>query len=749
MSQDLLFATTPLSIHVNPPLKPEIRRDLLDVFFAFVSAKRPVLHRRSFLANVENESPFLLYAMYASAESVPYRLLQNTSNGFNSGLQYYNIAKRFLEKAVGEPSLSNLFGISVLASFAGSVGLVDALLYFGLAIRMGQGLMLHQESASEINAPSTSVVQEMRRRLWWMLLEMDRITSFMTQMPFAISERDMNIGLPESDIFDDDYIAPRDAESTLPFMKGIGTSSNPESITRSRSNSDSSTNMIGSVHSAATSLSNGGVGSIHMGIMDHAFDGPVMANAETPFTPSNIANTPEEIEARRMPPPTWYRGYTANKVMQPSQVEFNAYKHYLKLLKIFGKIVLFLRDVSHLSSDLKDIQSSLLDTSLKEWFEASPEWLRFVSDVYGDDQRSPQIPCFRIAFILAFYHYSIIILHIRDANQAVLDAPNQAHTHPAMQKCLYAALMIAELARRFLRGDPWFNYATAFMGNCITESAMVLLTCSRLSGVNVPVDLFELIQSNVRALEHISTFFVPMTAQMERVCARRDGIRAEMAAAAATGSASNSSGGAGGLGSGVSNGSSGSGAASSGNDSSPRDLASTRLAVGSDSKDGIAEGAVGLWDALRHMTAAQSEMDVSTFSHPDAPSTDHPHDASSIMSLAMLASSSFSISPTKNQQATSMPRVLPHSTATTGSFDYLNSVQQPTMQAHSQQQQQQHQLMMMQQQHQQQSQSTLVEGGTMCSRPLVIMSTDAALSNETDAPIDPSITSRPSEPWYN
>ncbi|KAJ3019806.1 hypothetical protein HKX48_001733 [Thoreauomyces humboldtii] len=156
----------------------EVRMDLIDMYFKNPVGYSPVdyLHRQTFLENINNEPPLLLYALYAvmsSSTSDP--RCRNSSNYF------YNRARVLISDHLENPSLRGVQGLCFLATAAMAQGLMTASwMYLGMACRMAKFLKL------DVEPEGTGLrwaEAESRRRMWWALINVDRIKASMSQRP--------------------------------------------------------------------------------------------------------------------------------------------------------------------------------------------------------------------------------------------------------------------------------------------------------------------------------------------------------------------------------------------------------------------------------------------------------------------------------------------------------------------------------------------------------------------------------------
>ncbi|KAJ3165908.1 hypothetical protein HDU88_003783 [Geranomyces variabilis] len=150
-----------------------IRRDLLDAFFSPTRNNAPFdfLHRDSFLRDVENESPMLLFALYAQISNY-----SPDENVRHAASYFYQRARKLVPMHLENPTLSGLQGLAFLAAASMGQGLMSAgWMYLGMACRMA--LFLRLDVDPEELGSFTWAEAESRRRIWWCIASLDRVKS--------------------------------------------------------------------------------------------------------------------------------------------------------------------------------------------------------------------------------------------------------------------------------------------------------------------------------------------------------------------------------------------------------------------------------------------------------------------------------------------------------------------------------------------------------------------------------------------
>ncbi|KAJ3091795.1 hypothetical protein HK102_013386 [Quaeritorhiza haematococci] len=432
-------------------LPPSVVDELIELYFDYIYPIMPMTHRKTFLANLPNTSPLLLNAMFAlAARYCTNPAIITPANGnalFSAGDPFYIRARELVDHFMDVPSLSTVEALLLLATYAAGSGRGSAAwMYSGMAIRMAQELKLNvepefDESFATANHNPTWLEKEIRRRLWWNCFVLDRYAGAAADRSMIINEKDCKVYLFSTEL------AWRTV-SSYDEVPVVGNSRAGAMIGGHGHVNGSSASSSSSSHMAALSSSSN---------VDSSYQIAVLTSTN-PFTPGVPLENP--------------MGY------------------FILLIKIFGKIVEYTNVCKHqqqrhrggtgkggggeggmgdggsgagtasLMSSLavgggvgavtsasafakadNDIQLSMLDASLREWFNALPEWIRvlgerFPHDVYeryveytrashangeqGAGGGAPQVftmerpaddPAWLVAYLHVFYHTCVVMLH--------------------------------------------------------------------------------------------------------------------------------------------------------------------------------------------------------------------------------------------------------------------------------------------------------------------------------------------------
>ncbi|KAI9359247.1 fungal-specific transcription factor domain-containing protein [Zopfochytrium polystomum] len=170
------------------PLDEE--RTLVDNFFDHYYCPVSFIHRRSYLANLQNVDPFLRMAVCAAGSMVP------SKQAFRKGARwYYKQAKVFSTESLDSPSLETVQGWLILGWASLCFRKATPLwLYMSMATRMAAYLRLNEESF-ELAPTEPWLEKETRIRTWWACYFVDRFTVVFSHLP-PLAERGYTEKIP-------------------------------------------------------------------------------------------------------------------------------------------------------------------------------------------------------------------------------------------------------------------------------------------------------------------------------------------------------------------------------------------------------------------------------------------------------------------------------------------------------------------------------------------------------------------------
>ncbi|KAI9091514.1 fungal-specific transcription factor domain-containing protein [Phlyctochytrium arcticum] len=192
--------------HFTPPPPPQdqlpddlhrvvVRLDLLDFYFKQRHAFSPfdVIHKEAFMKNIHEESPMLLFALYATVCRATDD--EKTRNSFDF---FFSRARKLVSVHLECPTVSGLQGMLFLSSAAMTQGLMStAWMYSGMAIRMVQMLCLDMDPA-DLGITNWAEA-ETRRRIWWCINAMESLKSVISSRTSALNGYGNNVRDPVPD----------------------------------------------------------------------------------------------------------------------------------------------------------------------------------------------------------------------------------------------------------------------------------------------------------------------------------------------------------------------------------------------------------------------------------------------------------------------------------------------------------------------------------------------------------------------
>jgi hypothetical protein len=206
-------------------VSPAIADELIDLFFEKVQCSIPLFHRRKFNAqykspncaaserysNLSSESALLLNAMFSLSARFSTAPNLITEGRLHRGDRFIDQATKIYqelscENNASRPTLPYLQGLTLFASsLLQSSPSLQSWLLVGTCTRLAYDLDLHNSDADigEFHADHLSLEEwqyrEERRRLWWVIWNMDLFSSTIASKPYAIDSRRANVLLPITD----------------------------------------------------------------------------------------------------------------------------------------------------------------------------------------------------------------------------------------------------------------------------------------------------------------------------------------------------------------------------------------------------------------------------------------------------------------------------------------------------------------------------------------------------------------------
>ncbi|KAM5539214.1 hypothetical protein V8D89_007087 [Ganoderma adspersum] len=191
---------------------------LVDLYFDNMNDYMPLLHRPTFQQGVKDglhlhdegfgSTVLLVCANGARFTEDPRVLLDENPIPQSAGWKWFQQVQMVRKSLLAPPRLYDLQIYALTAGFLHGTSAPQACwTIIGVGIRMAQDVGAHRK---KVYSASPTIEEELWRRAFWVLVAMDRATSFALGRPCAIQDEDFDIDLPTE--CDDEYWAHADAE---------------------------------------------------------------------------------------------------------------------------------------------------------------------------------------------------------------------------------------------------------------------------------------------------------------------------------------------------------------------------------------------------------------------------------------------------------------------------------------------------------------------------------------------------------
>jgi hypothetical protein len=215
------------------PVKPtfefppdDLLSSLIDLYFEYVHIFSPLLHRPTFEENVraglhlENEafaSVVLMVCATGSRFSEDPRVLREPTNeSYSGGFKYFNQVHLINNTVVSPATLFQLQAYCLALEFMRGAA-QSSWTMVGIAIRLAQDVGAHRWKT--FGRQPKSIEQELWKRVWWVLVSIDRESSAASGRPCITQDEEYDIGLPTE--CDDEYWEHPDPQKAWKQPKGI------------------------------------------------------------------------------------------------------------------------------------------------------------------------------------------------------------------------------------------------------------------------------------------------------------------------------------------------------------------------------------------------------------------------------------------------------------------------------------------------------------------------------------------------
>ncbi|KAF9890430.1 hypothetical protein FE257_005835 [Aspergillus nanangensis] len=214
-------------------VSPSLSKQLVDLFFSKIQPWLPLLHRRNFyqafvnvendqlysLADMEAEACLLLQCMFALAArycSVDEWALIHPTDRAEPFIAKAMAAYEYLRRGIDRPSVQYLQGCTLLAFCLCTTDMNhQGWILTGVCVRLAYDLNLHRIDVAhhgESDSTYDWAHKEGLRRLWWLIWELDRFGSILSQRPYGLDGGTAKVLLPVSDA---NWFANKPVESAM------------------------------------------------------------------------------------------------------------------------------------------------------------------------------------------------------------------------------------------------------------------------------------------------------------------------------------------------------------------------------------------------------------------------------------------------------------------------------------------------------------------------------------------------------
>ncbi|CEP14954.1 hypothetical protein [Parasitella parasitica] len=207
--------TQPSQENCNETLPMDVIEHMVDLYFTYLFSGTPIFDETILRADIRDRkcSDFLLLSLFAACARFSDRPDVKETPAWHAGEKYAEKARGLILKAVDEPSISNLQGLTLLCLHEYGCGRGPrSWMYGGMAIRMAMELGLHEDLDEDENGNDNHTLeklmqQETRRRLFWTIYSIDKFSSAATGRPSSLQDTFCTAFLPAKvdDMSSDQY----------------------------------------------------------------------------------------------------------------------------------------------------------------------------------------------------------------------------------------------------------------------------------------------------------------------------------------------------------------------------------------------------------------------------------------------------------------------------------------------------------------------------------------------------------------
>ncbi|GAN00650.1 conserved hypothetical protein [Mucor ambiguus] len=188
--------------YLLPPMN--VIEHMVDLYFKYLFSGTPIFDEATLRNDIRERrcSDFLLLSLFAACARFSDRPDIREIPAWHAGEKYAEKARAMILRAVDEPTISNLQGLTLLCLHEYGCGRGPrSWMYGGMAIRMAMELGLHEDLEEDENGNDNHTLeklmqQETRRRLFWTIYSIDKFSSAATGRPSSLQDAFCTAFLP-------------------------------------------------------------------------------------------------------------------------------------------------------------------------------------------------------------------------------------------------------------------------------------------------------------------------------------------------------------------------------------------------------------------------------------------------------------------------------------------------------------------------------------------------------------------------
>ena len=414
---------------------------LVKRFIHYAHPKCVIINADSLRDDYWHHSPILLAAISSVASTYPPGLGQTS---YHRGSQFHRIAKNLLKVSIQKfkaPTSSEamrlevIMAVLIMLQYTTASGSSDTGFLIETAKDLATFMRLDYESEEMASKQHIEIKTELRRRVWWALVETERFECAanyrMTSLPF----HDFFIGFPQLEYY---------RKGAMPT----------NTATDSNRQMESGGKDIDAIMNEFVSFDEPDALAIFESLVS---DNPIQPADLTEENGHQYDGLPEFVNPEEC----------------LSQLAFSLWEVYDQSFAYWSKVM---KDGNITAEN--DETFNLIESRLIQWINNAPKLFLTVSDTYqGYDAFVADPPYWKVAFYQAFFNF-VRLQHNKPKMMLQINTdPEGCFESTSFHVALNAAFLISEITRRFLDQNPCFDNVRPEFGLFIFHSFEVILIC--------------------------------------------------------------------------------------------------------------------------------------------------------------------------------------------------------------------------------------------------------------------------------